>query len=404
MSNRIIPSINQAIGAGIDSIVSVRPNTLKHINNGAGRYADLFLGWMAQGQLVIRRFADEAKSLRLISSGIPLQQLSRSEFSVDVSSDPTFSIGEVYLTRSVGPLPAGVIRASQQWFKQADPDAQPLAIPGSVYQNTQDVVVATGQTNVTVPIKAVTAGASGNIPQGQPISLSITPNTQIKPSSSLFDTNFAVVNSTAAGGTNTPNSDFVLRRLSTASYVGRNGPTDGAIIAGALSYPGISHLAVIENTSNARSVIFAVDESWGYSPSLSNAVGQGVKDKWQGFGCAIQLGQTGNTFVHIDATVQLADTDFLVDTNTISNDITTALNAYFSDRFDWWTWKTSAIQATIASANRRIFACTSVTVKDAVTSSVLAEPGPLTLDDNIPILNHWFLPDNAINLTFTSPP
>lgn len=406
MAIKLVPDVNVAIGAAIDALVALRPNALKHINYGEGRYSHLFEGWKAQGQLVTARFADEAKCCRLFSSGVPLQQLVASEFDASLSSDPTYAVGEVYMFRG-GSLPPGVIRKGTIFNKKANPDAQPLAIKGATYTASKDVIVLSGQTTVSVPIIATASGASGNSPSSKKVATDIgfgvTLNTNIQPSQTLFDSNLVVTNSHAAGGSATPNADRLLKRLATAFSQGRFAPTTGAIIAGALFYSGIANVAVIENELNARTVLFPTDESWAYSDTLNAAVGQYVRDNYAGFGCSIQLGQTANHFIHVEATVQLFDTNDLIDPSTIQDNITTTLTSYFNDRPDWWTWKTSAIKAAITSADRKIFACTQITVKDAVDGSMVSEPGSLVLDNDFPIVEHYYLPDNAISITFTGP-
>jgi hypothetical protein len=206
-----------------------------------------------------------------------------------------------------------------------------------------------------------------------------------------------------AGGSQNPSPDQVLRRAATAYASGRFGPTLGAIIAGALSFSGVSHLAVIDNQKIGKTVVFPVDESWAYSAELNSQIGQSLKDTWNGFGCAIQMGRTGNQFIHIDATVVLSDSKYLIDPTDIEQDIRAALQFYFNERPDWWTWKLDTIKAAIAGSNRKIFACSNVTVKDAVDSTVVDEPEALDIDDTYPIVQHYYLNDNATNLTFLGP-
>lgn len=400
MGNNLVPDVNLAIGQGIDALVALKPNALKHINGGAGRYSHLFTGWKSQGNIVASRFADEAISTRLISSGVPLQQLCASEFDAVLPSDPTFSVGEVTLVRSTGTLPAGVIRNGTTFFKASNPNNQPLAITGATYTVSQDIIVQSGQTTVIVPIVASNSGPNANTPSDKIVGSSITLNTVIQPTQQLFDSNFTVSDSHSAGGSQTPNADPLLRRLATANFQGKFGPTLGAITAGALFVSGVANLAVLDNDFNARTVIFPTDESWAYSERLNAEVGQYVRDNSAGFGCSIQMGKTANQFIHVSATVNLFETNDLVNTSPILQNIQDTLTFYFNSRPDWWTWKTNTIAAAIVSADRKIFSATSIVVTDAVTGSTISQPGPIVLDLNNPILQHYYLTDNACNINF----
>src|ERR1041385_6815431 len=124
-ANKLIPDIDAVIGAGIERLVELRPNALKHVNLGQGRWSHLFAGWRAQGNIVARRFGDEVVATRLFSEAQALRELCASEFETSLSTDPTNAIGEVTLTRLSGTLPAGVIRKGTTFFKEANPEAQP---------------------------------------------------------------------------------------------------------------------------------------------------------------------------------------------------------------------------------------------------------------------------------------
>lgn len=401
-NNKLVPDIDACIGAGIEALVARKPRALAHINNGKGRYAHLFAGWKAQGNIVARRFASEAKATRLFDSGVPLQQLVASEYDISIVTDSTFAVGEVQLIRIDGTYPAGVIRRGHLISKEGNEDAQPIKIDSARYEVSQDVLVAKNQTVVTVPIKASRTGANSNIPfyvNGDVI----FPYTQLKLASPVFDTNFSVTSSRVAGGSQTPVTDKIIRRAATAFSQGRYAPTEGAILAGALLYSGVANLAVIENESNARTVVFPVDESWAYSDSLNATVGQYLKDNFCGFGCAIQMGKVYNQFIHIDCTVKLFNGKDLIDTTPLQTAIKDALASYFDDRPDWWTWKSSALKSVIAGASRKIYACTSVSVTDALSSATVSEPGAVYLDPVSPYIPHYFLPNNAVNVTFLGP-
>lgn len=407
-NNRMIPDVDRVIGKAIDELVYRRPKSLRHINYGEGRYSHIFVGWKAQANIVARRFASEAKATRLFDSGVALQQLCASEFDTVLASDATFAIGEVKFLRPSSPAPAGVVRKGHIFVKEAAPDAQPLAIQNARYECTRDILVNQGQEELIVPIKALNAGPAANTPSGKVIDFgptinpAVTTTNLIAPATPIFDSTFVLTESRAAGGDSLPAEDKILRRAAAAAAQGRFGPNLGAIIAGALSYSGVSHLAVIENENIAKTAIFPVDETWSYSEELNNKVGQLVKDNWQGFGCLIQMGKVGNRYIHIACTVTLADNKYLLDTSPIANKISLALKNYFDERPDWWIWKTDALRSVIVSADRRVLTCSSVTMTDAEDSTVISEPGELSLTD-IPAIQHWYLPDNAVNVTFLGP-
>lgn len=400
-ANKLIPFVDTCVGAGITKLAELRPNSLKHTNLGKGVYSHLFEGWRAQGNLVAARFGDEVVSTRLFASGDGLKQLCSSEFDTFLSSDPTNGIGEITLTRSTGSYPAGVIRKGHPFAKEAD-DKQPLQVDSARYEVARDILVAKNQTSVTVPIVSVKTGNTSNIITytngGNAISYAL-----LVTGTPLFDTAFTVSSSRVAGGSLTPAQDQILRKAAKAYASGRFGPTIGAISFGAYLYSGVSNLAVVDNPVNARTVVFPTDESWAYSSELNSAVGQNIKDNWAGFGCAIQMGTTTNRFIHIDAEVVLTDSKYLIDPSPIYNDIVDALRFYFNERPDWWTWKEATIKATIAGASRKIFACNSVDVTDALDSSSISEPGPLSLSTSNPIITHYYIADNAININFLGP-
>lgn len=406
-ANKLIPNIDAVLGAGIEKLVELRPKAFKHVNLGQGRWAHLFAGWRAQGNLVARRFGDEVVATRLFSSGQALRELCASEFDTVFSTDPTTAVGEVWMVRFNGP--AGVIRKGSQFFKEAQPDAQPLAIESARYVVTRDILVSKNQHVVVVPIAAVRPGPTGNTPSGKKFVYNgkpfLTDSELIQPANkqAIFDSTFEVFDCRTAGGSQNPSTDQVLRRAATARASGRFGPTAGAIIAGALSFSGVARLAVIDNENTGKTVIFPVDEAWACSQELNSQVGQIIKDSWNGFGCAVQMGTTGNQFIHIEATVVLSDSRHLIDSTAIEQDIRDALQFYFNERPDWWTWKLETIKAAIAGSNRKIFACTDVKVTDATDSTVVDEPSFLDIDDSFPIIQHYYLNDNATNLTFVGP-
>jgi hypothetical protein len=292
---------------------------------------------------------------------------------------------------------AGTIRAGTVWSVLADPTAVP-PIVGAQYQVEQDTPVPTGQQSVTVPVLATRTGAFANIPAwaaGGPTPRYTTPT--------LFDAaatmKLATTSIKAAGGSD-GQTDPELRRAAGAAALGSAGPTVPALVAGALRTVGASRTVVREDYTTGAAVVYPVDASWAQSTRWNATVEQILRDTWLGFGCRLTMGTVQNRIVRIDATVALRDAAYLADTSAITTAIQNAIRAYFDDRVDWYVWRTAALKAVVARADRaRISTCPQLIVRDqdgvALTEPAIPSAGSA--------LTHWVFADNAVSITYTQP-
>src|SRR5258708_30627660 len=163
MADPQIPTADSVVGPGIDKLIALRPNSLKHINYGTGRYSHIFAGVRAQVATMLKRLADEAKSARLkLAEGQSLKDLAASEYDTVVNNEAQFALADVTLTRSTGPLSAGMIRKGTRFRRPADSSSQPLIKQEVLYTALADVVVLQAVTPLQVLLQAQRSGAFGN--------------------------------------------------------------------------------------------------------------------------------------------------------------------------------------------------------------------------------------------------
>ena len=96
----------------------------------------------------------------------------------------------------------------------------------------------------------------------------------------------------------------------------------------------------------------------------------------------------------------LEDIAYADDTSSIAANVRSALRAYFDDRPDWWTWRLDSIGGIIARADRRILTCQSPDVAARSGGSIAEPSAALPQSGNV---THWYLADDAVTLTFTTP-
>lgn len=100
MAEPIIPAASVFETAAINAIVALRPESLKHFNEG-GRWADLPALWRPQALLLQARLADEVAQKRLSqASGQGLRALASSEFDCRLPVQPQSSLGTAALSRT----------------------------------------------------------------------------------------------------------------------------------------------------------------------------------------------------------------------------------------------------------------------------------------------------------------
>lgn len=408
-----VPTPDEIIGPGIDALVALRPQTLRHLNNPNSVYRRAFEGWRAQAASVIAYLADEVASTRLrVTRGRSLVELAADEYETVVDPSATPAYGTATLTRATGSYPAGILKKGFRFRRDAVENATPVTKTAS-YVSTKDVVVASGATSASVPYVADRAGAHANAPimqLGSPLGT-------LKAVDALFDTAFTVSAFTAAGGSDGIDDDTIVREAE-AYALGQYAPNLGAIVAGARRGTGVRRLDVRDiaqvvatltprtYTNAAFTNVVLADASWATSPEWQSRVQQQIHDDFLGIGEVVRMGSVSNVVVRVDLTVTLRDGRDLANTDEIDAAIAKVLGAYFDDRPDWWTWKRAQIRATVARADRRILTCTIATVRTMSTGSPLAEPPaplPIISGNSGITLVHYMLPPGAITTTYLTP-
>lgn len=417
MADLPLPSAANCLTPLIDSLVANEPKRLDHINYGVGKWSNALAGWKAQATLNLRRVADEMMQARLtLANGRGLRELASSKFFASIVDTPTAAVGQAQINPLTTPSPGTVfiIPKGTRFRRSANPKATPVALPAADYVSTAEVRSVWGSVNynpISIPIACTSVGLAGNIvleagfDDGAGVELSL-----IDP---IYDQNgiqtpFPSMVATCAGG-GVGFSDDEVRAIAGAQPQGRRGPTDGAILAGALLALGVRHAAIFTNLTTAQTVLFAADESWAsdvhyWQPAVIQAlIGDGKIDAWAGFGCAINpsgVGQVDNTYLHVVATVQLRSRLLLQQTEDVKAKIRKKLVAYFDGRPDWYTFRASAVRGVIARADPRILTCSTVTITDRF-GTLVPDPASIPYGTAPSSLTHYsllsFLP------TFTDP-
>ena len=247
-------------------------------------------------------------------------------------------------------------------------------------------------------------GSYANIPVGPgPLAQAIHAN-DIEPTAPLFDTNLVPVVGLAAGGADGTSEDL-LRRAARAYALGRYAPTLGAISAGVLQ-AGAYQAAVFDVPSQAITVVLAEDVSWAVSNTWLAELQSAVQASAVGFGCKVLVTGATNTFVRVACTITLRDPSFIVDTSDVSAALATAVQGYFDNRPDWYTWRLGALRGVCSRAHPNILMCQSVVVTDAVSGNVLPEPTTnpkLGFTGNGNTAYHYLLCDGAVQATYLVP-
>lgn len=417
-----IPTPDELTTPFIDALVARRPNALGPINSGNSRYGDIIAGLKSETRLLRARLVDEAIAARLpLASGKTLGELARSEYWVDLDTGPKTAVGAQFLTRTVtNALSAstttfsrGVIPQGFRFRKVGNPAAQP-AVADATYLAASSVVVDNVDTTttdnhdgtwthsqtVTVPLTCDRPGAHANTPYFIANTFPFFFPMGFTVVDTPFDTNFKAGIGDAAGGSDGI-SDAALRVLAQANYTGQFAPTDGALLAGALSASGVEHVAIVEDATTANALVFVTDSSWGGSERFRKSVEQALKDNWQGFGCQVSVRRIMNQRITVSATVSLIDPKFLSEGTDITQTIGAALRTYFDGRPDWYTWNTQAIRAAIVAADKRVLTCSSALVLDQDGNTLSAPPATLSAAQST--ATHYYLVNNAVNLTLTGP-
>ena len=368
MTTPILPRLPDVVEYAKFRLGAVRPSAQRFID--AGRWGDPIAQWKAECSLVLHRLATEVCSARLgLAEGQALFDLVTSEFGAAIAAGPSHAMGNVVLTRPPplqgGRLPGGLIRAGTRFRKTADPRTCP-PVAAAEYESTTPVFVPphTGQVpqSVVVSMAAVNAGSDGNTQPWETAVFAL--------SETLFDKNLSVQEGQAAGGAG-EFSAVRLRSLAVALATGQYGPVSNALVAGALSTPGVARCVT---RSGAGETIWIADESWCWSKELLAAANQTIQNGWLGFGCRYELKHIHNLRASVAADVTLRNAGHVADSVDIAEAIKRDVKAYFDDRPDFYMWKRSALRSVITQADRRILSCQWADVRD-VDGNTLDEPG-----------------------------
>lgn len=290
---------------------------------------------------------------------------------------------------------AGTIRRGTRFRVEPDTVAVP-PIAGGEYEATQDAYVSTGAWYALVRVLATATGPAQNIPGFSPVR-PVTVTTL----GSLYDAaetlRFAPTAITCAGGTN-GQPDSLLREAARAGWQGSYGPTDAALVAGALRFPGLASCPVLKDANTGASVLYAVDETWAQSETWLEALVQYVSDEWLGVGCRARAGAVVNRVVRIEATVVLRQRTDLNDTTAIEAAVRAEVERYFSARPDWWMFRLGALRAVCSFAHDKILKCPTVLVLDSEGAPV-AEPSQPAAGEAI---THWWFA-GGLSVVFDAP-
>lgn len=400
MADPILPIVDDAIARGILRLKELRPNATPFIISGEGTYADVFAGFRAQLLLLRRRLADEVKSRRLnLAEGKALIELAASEFFAEIVSEPQTAVGTVLLRRPTLDGGAGLIPVGTRFRRVADPNAKPLPVTNADYVSTAPVAVTVGSVDplddqlAAVPIAAVGPGADSNI-----VAYKHYGSALLEIADPLFDDTFEVSSNDAAGGSDGVRGPELIA-FAKARYVGQYGPTQGALIAGALSTTGVKHVAAWNDTDLGRAVLFIADQSWAWSQTFQNQCLQVLKEKWVGWGARVALFGVQNYAVTLSSTVILADPKFGDDTTDLQNAIRTAVQKYFDNRPDFYAFDVNSLGGVIARCDPRILTCTNVVLANPVGGGDVERSN--FADSQTAF--HYVLPGNGITLNIERP-
>ena len=339
----------------------------------------------------MRCVALELRAARLgIAEGQELYELVASEFGAAVSPDPSYAVGHVTLSRpksaAGSSLPAGLIREGTRFRKRPDAAASP-PIKGAVYESTAPVFVPTYSGTVDqvieVPIRAASAGTDGNVQSWETGAFVLA--------DTLFDRNLRVDSGEAAGGS-VQYSTAKLRTLAFALSTGQYGPVSAALVAGALSTPGVSRCV---SRGGTRETIWIADDSWCSSREFMDNAKKTVQENWLGFGCRYEGAAICNVRASIEAGITLRDRRHIASSMDIAEAVRREVKSFFDDRPDFHIWRESTIRAVITRADRRILSCGSVIVKD-VDGKPISEP-------NIADVIHYDVDTTNASLEFDWP-
>jgi hypothetical protein len=215
----------------------------------------------------------------------------------------------------------------------------------------------------------------------------------------IFDANFFIQSVVAAGGSQGIDDPWG-RLVAMASYAGQFGPNVAALIAGAFQVPRIRRVYHLLDSANAVAKLFVSDVSWGCSDRLRAAAQQNIRDTWLGWGAKVSVLPIVNKLVNVTATITLTGPQYLDDTSDIAENVRRALKDYFDEKPDFYTFRLRALRGLISQCDSRILKCTAVSVLDS-SGDPISEPAALS--ESAQTVTHFYLNDDALNLTFDIP-
>lgn len=245
----------------------------------------------------------------------------------------------------------------------------------------------------------------GTVPAGCTFALA---NVSIQPSSGLFDSFLQVVSCEASGGSSGL-TDPTLIAAARAYAIGQYGPTDGALVAGVLRQQAARHYAFFRAGALPYAQGYVADETWSSGSYWTSLVAQSIATDWAGFGCRTRFGLIVNQAIQLSAVIQLTTTEALSNTDAIDTNVRAAARAYFDDRPDWYSWRTSALRGALSKADPNIQACISVAVIDSASGATLTPPVNTFGTIWAPTLTHLYIgasannSDNVLSVTYLPP-
>lgn len=363
MTDPAIPNAADAIGQGISALVALRPAAILHIDSG--KYGNVFTGWRGQQALLIARIVDEVAQSRLSTAfGDGLRQLVASEFDIIIQNDGSAPAVGIFQINRTNVMTPGTIPRGSRLRRLPVPTLSPPVREAS-YALTEDVYLQQANYVANLPVVCTQNGTIGNTPADDGTGTTPYPSLtqQFQFVDQVFDPTIAqqILGAQMGGGAD-PTTDDDLRRFARAMASGRYAPTISALIAFAYQGYGVRRAAVYEDSVSAITRIQIADGSRFGSALWASQVQQSLLDTAVGFGCRVQVGVTFPSWVNVQPTITLRDSQYANYTTDISNNVRAAVNDYFTTRDDFLTFKASALRARISRADPRILTCTAVTV------------------------------------------
>lgn len=390
----IVPSADAVVTPVLEKLYELRPASFRHLNLRSGTYWHPVLGFRAQSAVALRRLTSLIAARRLdTAEGRELLDYIASEHEAVPETAATRAEGTITVVPGA-PLLGGTIPRGSKVIRTAVTSLG-IDIPTCEFETITDTYVQPGSsTPVVIPIRATREGVEGNTPL-------LTAATSTAGVSFQTNVRGLTVSAFETAGGSAGADDPYARRFARTYSLGQYGPTSAASKLGALSGAGVRHFLEFDEVSSGTQRVLVADASWASSDRWAKKIQQAMYDAdLVGFGCKVTFGRVRNIVIAVDATVVLRDTNFLEETTDVQLAIQKAVRSYFDDRADWNVWNESALRSVIARADRKIFACPSVTVRNASTGATLTE---ILTPDYTAEQFHYYAASNATKLTFLGP-